>query len=147
VPAASCKTDGEDEGFLQQFESGLCGLQDFGHATHIRLGYIYLTRHPLPDALVKTRHALLNFLNKHGISESKYSETLTLAWLMAIRHFMQQSNGTRSAAEFLANQPQLLNTAIMLTHYSRERLFSEAGRKHFLAPDLAPIPDYPGQVY
>jgi hypothetical protein len=66
---------------------------------------------------------------------------------MTIRHFMIASGGTRSAGEFLSCHPQLPDSAIMLDHYSRDWMFSDEGRNHFLEPDLLPIPDYPEAAY
>jgi hypothetical protein len=53
---------------------------------------------------------------------------------------MQRSPAARSADAFIEANPALLDTRIMLTHYSRERLFSDAARREFVEPDLAPIP-------
>ncbi len=52
----------------------------------------------------------------------------------------QTTDETGSAAEFIEKNPQLLNTKIMLSHYSPETLFSEEARSSFVDPDIEPIP-------
>jgi hypothetical protein len=43
-------------------------------------------------------------------------------------------------AEFIARNPVLLDSKVMLSHYSAEVLFSDEARAGFVEPDLAPIP-------
>jgi hypothetical protein len=40
--------------------------------------------------------------------------------------------------------PALLDSKIMLTHYSATVLFSAEARGEFVEPDISPIPRYPG---
>jgi hypothetical protein len=89
---------------------------------------------------VKLRSALKAFINRNGIDESKYHETITYAWILAVDYFMQQSGPTASSEEFIGLNPKLLKTEIMLTHYSKQVLFSDRARTRFVAPDLEPIP-------
>ena len=45
-----------------------------------------------------------------------------------------------SADDFMARNPLLLDSKIMLTHYSADLLFSDQARAEFVEPDLDPIP-------
>jgi hypothetical protein len=45
-----------------------------------------------------------------------------------------------SADDFIRQTPLLLDSRIMLTHYSAERLFSPQARAAFVQPDRDPIP-------
>ena len=85
------------------------------------------------------REALLNFLAHNSIPPSKYHETMTRAWVLAVRHFMNRSAST-SSADFIARNQELLDSKIMLTHYSASVLFSPDARAGFVEPDLDPIP-------
>ena len=58
----------------------------------------------------------------------KYHETITRAWIMAVHHFMTLSPSHESAASFMAANPELLDSRIMLTHYSAAVLFSPEAR-------------------
>jgi hypothetical protein len=91
-------------------------------------------------ALEDTRATIRAFLSHHGIAPTRYHETLTRAWLLAVDHFMQRTPEASSADDFIARNPVLLDSRIMLTHYSAERLFSVAAREGFLEPDIEAIP-------
>jgi hypothetical protein len=88
------------------------------------------------------KDALLAFLTHVGVGYAKYHETITRSWMMAVAHFMSESPPCDSAATFMASNPRLLDSRIMLTHYSPEVLFSPEARQTFVQPDLQPIPEH-----
>lgn len=128
-----------DKAFLSSFERFAIAPKDFSHASHLRLAYIYLTELEVDEACATIRQGLRDYLIFHGVGESKYHETMTKAWVLAVRHFMNRKPA-RSSDEFLAQSAVLLDSSVMLTHYSRERLFSDQARAAFVEPDLDPIP-------
>lgn len=67
-------------------------------------------------------------------------ETVTRAWVMAVRHFMELVSSSSSAESFMRFDPRMLDSGIMLTHYSASLLFSQEARERFVEPDLDPIP-------
>lgn len=133
---------GEDAAFLREFETGAFKPENFNHRAHLRLAYVHLANQGVANALPRFRSTLLAYLAHHGVSADKYHATLTQAWLLAVWHFMVKGGATRSAAEFLERSPALLDTRVMLTHYSRELLFSESARQSYIDPDIEPIPLY-----
>jgi len=130
----------DDLKFRDAFEAGDVPPAKFRHREHVRLAYIYLCESDQHAANVRMRSALLHFLKVNNVPPGKYHETLTRSWTDAVRHFMDVNEPSNSSDEFLARGLQLLNTELMLTHYSREVLFSEEARRRFLEPDLTPIP-------
>lgn len=79
--------------------------------------------------------------------QSGYHETITQAYLAAIRAFVAGLPGGTHDAEAAA---RLLATpmgdkAWPLTHWSRERLFSVAARRGWVDPDLKPL-DHPPEA-
>lgn len=136
----SHRTSEADRDFAKAFESGEVQPADFDHRAHIRLAYIYLAEHDVDAAHERMRQALWSFLKHHGIDQSKYHETMTRAWIMAVRHFMDHTPDSESADAFIAQNPRMLDAAIMLTHYSATVLFSNEARAQFVEPDLQPIP-------
>jgi len=131
----------DDLEFLRRFEAGEVLPDEFDHAAHVRLAYVYLCGHPIEAAAEKMKASLLAFLARLGMGEAKYHETITRAWVMAVRHFMSESpDSCPSAADFMRAHPQLLDSRIMLTHYSAELLFSPDARRAFIAPDIQGIP-------
>jgi hypothetical protein len=47
---------------------------------------------------------------------------------------------SKSSADFIAKNQEVLDSKIMLTHYSASVLFSSDARASFVEPDLDPIP-------
>ena len=132
----------DDRRFLEDFESGGISPAAFDHRAHIRLAYALLAEHDLDAALERMRTALQAFIARNGIPPSKYHETLTKSWILAVRHFMTVVPHAGSADEFIAANPILLDARIMLTHYSAEVLFSPEARSRFIEPDLQSIPEH-----
>lgn len=130
----------DDRRFREDFEACIVQPAAFDHRSHIRLAYIYLAEHDTDAALTKMREALQTFIAHHGIPAAKYHETLTRAWILAVQHFMATSPATASSADFVEANPAMLDTKIMLTHYSAAVLFSPEARARFVEPDLDAIP-------
>jgi len=129
-----------DMEFLMAFEAGAYAPADFNHRAHVRLAYVYLATNDVERATTLMRAAIVSFLRHHGVAPTKYHETLTQAWILAVFHFMHRTPSALSADDFIRQTPLLLDSRIMLTHYSAERLFSPQARARFVQPDLDPIP-------
>jgi hypothetical protein len=129
----------DDRDFRAAFEAFTLAPAQFDHAAHVRLAYVYLVEHDVEAAAQQMRGALLKFIEHNGIPRSKFHETMTRAWVMAVRHFMNKS-ASASSADFLTRNAELLDSQIMLTHYSASVLFSPDARAGFVEPDLDPIP-------
>jgi hypothetical protein len=132
----------QDRAFRRDFEAFRVAPADFDHRAHVRLAYVYLCEHSVKQSTELMKASLLAFLEHCGIDRSKYHETLTRAWVMAIRHFMERSPAASSATDFIEHNPRLLDPEIMLTHYSAEVLFSPGARAGFIDPDIDAIPEY-----
>ena len=135
----------EDRNFQLAFEACSVAPAGFNHEAHVRLACIYLTDGEADSAVQKMRDALLHFLEHNSVPRSKFHETLTRAWVLAVQHFMNRSTST-SAADFIAKNPALLDSKIMLTHYSASVLFSPDARASFVEPDLDPIPPFASRL-
>jgi len=132
----------EDQTFRMDFEAFKFPPGEFNHRVHIRLAYVYLSAYDTDTAHQLMRSALLSFLEHHGVNVSKYHETITRAWIMAVRHFMENTSSSASAEIFIEKNPRMLDSKIMMTHYSAEVLFSDEARAKFVPPNLDPIPEY-----
>ena len=130
----------DDRSLQIAFETGALTTAGFDHRAHVRLAYTYLAEAPMEEAMVRMRHALRAFLRRHAIDPAKYHETLTRAWLLAVRHFMEASGPWASSEAFIEANPVLLDRKLLLRHYSPDVLFSDHARTAFLRPDLSPIP-------
>lgn len=136
----SHRASADDLAFARDFEALKVEPQAFNHAAHVRLAYTYLCQGTIPAAAERMKAALLAFLAHVGAPASKYHETMTRAWVMAVAHFMDESPFCDSAEAFIAANPRLLDSKIMLKHYSAEVLFSPEARAGFVEPDLRGIP-------
>ena len=131
----------EDLAFKASVEDCSIAVKTFDHRAHLRLAYIYLVDYDADEATIRVRATLTALLRHNNIEPSaKYHETLTKAWLLAVRHFMDEASACDSAGSFIDRHPAMLDSGIMLTHYSKDRLFSDEAREKFLEPDLAPTP-------
>ena len=131
----------DDRVFLETFDVCAIAPPTFHHREHVRLAYTYLSEGNVLDAHRRLRASLLAFLAHNGVDPSKYHETITRAWILAVDHFMERAEPAASFDEFIASNPRLLDTSIMLTHYSKETLFSDEARVRYVAPDLAAFPN------
>ncbi|WP_223274916.1 hypothetical protein [Tateyamaria sp. syn59] len=130
----------DDLTFRNRFEAGQVTPDDFNHRAHLRLAYVYLCEGAVDTAVPRMRTALRSFLKRNNVPADKYHETLTRSWLLAVRYFMNKAAAARSFNSFIAQDDRLLDTGIMLSHYRKDTLFSDAARAGFVAPDLQPIP-------
>lgn len=138
----------EDLAFMADVESGIYPVPEFDHRAHLRLAYIYLVKtNSTSESVSLVRKTLTGLLKHAGIEPSaKYHGTLTEAWLLAVHHFMHHTSNAKSADDFINQNPKLLDSKIMLTHYTGDVLFSEAAKVAFLEPNLDPIPRYASKI-
>jgi hypothetical protein len=140
---ASHTASADDRAFLAAFEACAVPPSAFNHREHVRLAYVCLCEEGTPDAAhARVRAALHAFIAHNGVPASKYHETITRAWVLAVDYFMRKAAPVTfdSFDAFIASDPRLLDSSIMLTHYSKERLFSDEARAGFVEPDLDEIP-------
>ena len=143
MPPLRDQLDASDRELLDAFESCALPAAQFRHRDHVRLAFIYVALHDLDTALDLMRSGLHRFLANAGAPSSKYHETITRAWLLAVQHFMREAGPVGSFEVFAARSPRLFAPGAMETHYTRELLESEEARRRFIEPDHEPIPPRP----
>jgi len=133
----------DDRAFAAAFEACAVPPSSFDHRQHVRLAYVALCEGTADETHARIRTALKAFIAHNGVDPAKYHETITRAWVLAVQHFMTRSDATPASSfdAFIEANPKLLDASIMLTHYSRERLFSDDARRSFIEADVEPIPD------
>ena len=132
----------DDIAFVRQFEDATLPAAGFNHRAHLRVAYTYLCTASTAAATRQMKAGLRHFLDQHGVDPAKFHETMTCAWVLAVRHFMACAGPAASFNDFIADNPRLLQASIMNTHYTKECLFSAAAARAFIEPDLTPIPRY-----
>jgi hypothetical protein len=123
-----------DKTFLQQFENCTLPNELFKHREHIRLAWIYLSNHPLEQAVHLTGKSILRFATSLG-GQAKYHETLTQIWVYLVDAAMQRKNAA-TYDEFILLHPELFDKDLPQQYYSFPLLENELARKQWIAPDL-----------
>lgn len=132
-----------DAELLVQFEGCTLPAERWHHAEHIRIAYLYLRRHPFPEALDRMRAGLKALNTAQAVPESLdrgYHETLTVAWLRLVHVILGEYGPAETADAFLEQHPELSQRKSLRLFYSRDRILSWQAKAEFVAPDLAPLP-------
>lgn len=128
-----------DFDFEEQFEMGKLNPEVFTHEAHLRLAWIHLKKYGQENAISNIRSQLADFVGLLGVAD-KYNETLTVAAIKAIDHFMRQSNAA-TFKEFISTYPQLKDNfkELMQQHYQVDIFNSPEAKRSFIEPDLLPF--------
>ena len=129
-------SDGE---FEQQFQNCTLDPELFTHEAHLRLAWIHIHQYGNEAAEENVSNQLKKFVASVG-AEDKYHETVTIAAVKAVYHFMLQSK-TRNFPDFIEENKQLLThfKNLLSSHYQIDIFSSEEARSTFIQPDLAPF--------
>jgi hypothetical protein len=133
-----------DEEFKSQIENLEYPVSEFNHRAHLRLAYIYLVQEKNTEVAVnRMRESLKKLLIHAGVDPVvKFHETLTEAWILAVNHFINSTDSSSSSDDFIDQNPDMLDSDIMLSHYSADLLFSDQAKISYVEPDKEPIPKY-----
>jgi hypothetical protein len=125
-----------DREFVEAFEACAIARADFHHADHVRLAWIYLSEHPLIEAIGRFTTSLQRFAAHHNVP-GLYHETITWAYLLLIRERMLRADAPGDWESFRAANGDLFARApsILERYYSPETLKSDIARRTFLLPD------------
>ena len=126
-----------DPDFLLQFENCTLPKENLTHKGHIRLAWLYLSKSSLTEASDAITTGIQKFAASIGASHI-YNETLTLAWIYLVNDAMQKNNQDTFDKFILVNQ-YLLESTLPLQFYTKECLYSDAAKQHWVEPDLKPI--------
>jgi hypothetical protein len=126
----------EDEEFELQFANSSLDPKLFSHEAHIRLAWIHIKKYGVNKAIDNIRKQLQNYVQNLGISD-KYNETLTVAAIKTVNHFMQKSD-FQTFDEFISDNEKLKTNfrGIIGQHYSFDIFQSMEAKKKYLRPDL-----------
>jgi hypothetical protein len=124
-----------DEEFMRAFQSGELSGDQFHHADHVRMAFLYLSRHPVLEAMAMFAGDLARFAAAKG-KPNRYHETITWALLLLIRERMVRTE-CGEWNEFAERNPDLLDwrQSILRRYYREETLSSELARRIFVFPD------------
>jgi GNAT superfamily N-acetyltransferase len=132
----------DDDILWSAFRGATLPHAEWTHRSHVRVGFMHLTRWPLDEAHLRMRVGIVRLNASHGLEETAargYHETITRVWLTLTAH-ARAGRYHASSETFLAEHPELLEKDLALRFYSRARLDSVHARAVFVEPDREPLP-------
>lgn len=128
-----------DEEWMRQFEEATLANESFHHADHVKMGFLYLRKYPLLEALDRFCEALKRFARTHGKAD-RYNETISWAFLLLIHERLVRMGPAQNWNEFAAHNADLVrwNDPILKKYYRAETLGSPLAKQIFLFPDNFP---------
>ena len=133
----------DDSAFIDAFERRALPFPEWCHAAHIRMAWIYLTRHGFDGALDRARRGIRAYNEANKVVDaplSGYHETLTQAWLRVVNATIRGQDPCATSMDFLEAQPHLRVRTLLRVFYSKARMLSPEAKLTFLPPDLAALP-------
>lgn len=133
-----------DQAFLGAFESCSLTRDDWDHAAHLRVAWMYLRRAGLEDAVARMREGIYRY--DEGTDQiCNYHETMTRFWMTRVAESLRGGPPDEGFGAFLDRNPALKDKHLILQYYSQPRVISDAARDGWVPPDLKPL-DEPPQV-
>jgi hypothetical protein len=132
----------DDAELWDRFSAQSLTHADWTHVAHVRTAYLHVARWPLDEAHLRMRAGIIRLNQRHGLEETPergYFETLTRVWLHLVLDAARRTQPA-SSRDLLDRAPELLERALPLRHYSKERLMGAHARAVFVAPDREPLP-------
>lgn len=132
-------TDTEIEAMIRCFEDGSLPKSEWTHARHLVMALWYLRHHGRQVATRLIRDGIKRYNERQG-NHTGYHETITLAWICVIEEFLGSRDGDLSVS-MLASEllDECGDKDYLLRFYSRELLFSDEARTHWVFPDRCEI--------
>lgn len=130
------------KGFLQ------CTLpkEQWTHEAHLITG-LYLVAHDEEGALDKMRTGLREYnASVGGVNDDHngYHETMTVFWLWAIRYYCGDESGKvtwdQDSIDDLLFEEDLAERNLWKQFYSEPVMKSVEARRHYIEPDIKPMP-------
>lgn len=124
-----------DAWLLAAFEDTSLPADQFHHAQHVHVAWMFVQRHGMPDALDKFSTALKRFAIAKRVP-NLYHATITWAYLLLIAERMARVPA-RTWDEFRTQNADLLTwkPSVLDRYYTAETLWSDFAKHTFVMPD------------
>jgi hypothetical protein len=125
----------DDAELLAGFETASLPNAVFSHREHVRVAWLFVSRHGLPEAIPRFSQALKRFAIAKG-KPQLYHTTITWSYLLLIGERLAR-HPSATWSEFAAANPDLLEwkPSLLDRYYTPEVLWSDLARSCFLMPD------------
>jgi hypothetical protein len=129
-----------DEEFVQAFEECRISGALFHHRDHVRLAWIYLNRHPFPEASDRMVASIKRFAMHNAGNLEKYHETVTRSWMRLVNAAIRENGCGPGFDDFAKASPKLLDMKVLSSYYSKDLLNGSEARATWVEPDIQPLP-------
>ena len=125
--------------FEQQFSDCTLDPALFGHEAHLRLAWIHINKYGIDRAIKNICLQIQNFAARAGAPD-KYNETVTIAAIRAVYHFMLRSD-TDNFQDFILENSRLKTSfkQLLNSHYRTDIFNSERAKRAYIEPELLPF--------
>jgi len=128
-----------DSEFEQAFANCTLPASLFSHQAHLRLAWIHIKKYGVEKAIKNVTDQIRKYVQSLG-AEDKYNETVTIAGVKAVYHFILKSS-TTDFSDFIKENKELQDNfkGLLLSHYETNIFESEIAKKRFIEPELIPF--------
>ncbi len=135
-----------DDEFLSAFERAAITREQWTHAAHVRMAWLYCRREATLEAALARMRAGIPRLNAAlGTATHLYHETVTCAFGTLVYGRGTAPGAPAGWAELEAVHPYFFDRCAPILHryYRPETLATDAARAGFVSPDLRDFPSWP----
>ena len=128
-----------DNELVTQFKNRTLNPKLFSHEAHLRLAWIHIKNHGIDNAIDTITHQLISFVSFLGEND-KYNETVTIAAIRAVYHFMLKSK-SHNFKDFIEEFPRLKYNfkELLEQHYNIDIFNSEIAKSSVLETEILPF--------
>jgi len=118
---------------IDAFEAGNIDPERFNHEAHVYVGWLYVSKYELPEAISRFDTGLKRLVKKVG-AVGKYHATLTWFFLVIIA---ERANANESWQAFRHRNTDIFDDVqkTLSRYYSQDFLYSDRARERFLLPN------------
>jgi len=131
--------DLSDAQFEEAFKRAMLAPQLFTHEAHLRLAWLHIENYGIDKAVANITSQIKNYTRVLN-AEGKYNETVTIAAVKIVHHFMLKST-TKNFKEFMLEFPRLKTNFkdLLSQHYGFNVFTAEEAKSSFVEPNLLPF--------
>lgn len=122
--------------FEEEFRSRKMDPSIFTHEAHLRLTWIHINKYGIESARNNIEDQIKSFV-KHVGAEDKYHQTVTIAAVNAVNHFIKKSEA-KNFENFILEHSTLKSDfkELLNSHYSFNIFNSEKAKVEYVEPDV-----------
>ena len=131
--------DLSDTQFEEAFKRATLAPQLFSHEAHLRLAWLHVKSYGVDNAILNITAQIKNYTLVLG-AEDKYNDTVTVAAIKIVYHFMQKATSD-NFKDFMLEFPRLKSNFkdILSQHYGFDIFTMAESKSSYVEPDLLPF--------